>query len=122
MEGSPLDGVNKPETQEVDDMTVLEKKHTIVIDAPNEIEKDEKFKVTVKVGEYMDHPNEPEHFFEWIELYSGETFLSRIHLTPEKTHHKLITEIKLKETTKLIGRARCNIHGVWEGEKQINIK
>ncbi|OUJ19363.1 Desulfoferredoxin [Methanonatronarchaeum thermophilum] len=122
MEGSLLDGVNKPETQEVEDMTVLEKKHSVVIEAPNKIGKEKKFKVVVKVGEHMEHPNEPGHFFEWIELYADDTFLSRIHLTPEKTHHKLITEIKLNEPTKLVGRARCNIHGVWEGEKQIKIE
>ncbi|RZN63493.1 class II SORL domain-containing protein [Methanonatronarchaeum sp. AMET6-2] len=121
MSNDLLTGINRPETHDVDEMTALEKKHTVVINTPEQIEKDEKFKVEVLVGQHMPHPNEPEHFFEWIELYADDTFLTRIQLTPEKTHHKLHAEIRLNEASKLIGRARCNIHGVWEGEKQINL-
>ncbi len=115
-------GVNVPSTEDVDEMTALEKKHAVIIDAPDEVEENEPFEVEVRVGEYKEHPNEPGHFIEWMELYSGDTFLARLDLTPEKSHYVMKTTVKLDHAHPLKAWAKCNLHGLWEGMKDIEVK
>lgn len=117
-----LCGINKPTSDDPEEMDVLEKKHAVIINAPDEIERSDFFEVEVKVGEYKEHPNELGHFIEWIELYHGDTFLTRLDLTPEKTNYFLKTKIKISYQHPLRARAKCNLHGIWEGEKSIKIK
>lgn len=114
-------GINRPETDNPEDMSALEKKHTVIIDAPDSVQAGEKFEVTLKVGEYKEHPNEIGHFIEWMELYSGDTFLARLDLTPERSHYVMKTTVKLDHSHPLRGRARCNLHGLWESEKEIEV-
>lgn len=114
-------GVNKPETFEPDEMSALEKKHTVVIDAPDTVKEGEEFEVTLRVGEYKEHPNEVGHFIEWMELYSGDTFLARLELSPEKSHYVMKTTVKLDHAHPLRGRAKCNLHGLWESEKEVEV-
>ncbi len=115
-------GVNTPSTDDPEERNALEKKHAVIIDAPDEVEENEPFEVEVRVGEYKEHPNEPGHFFEWMELYSGDTFLSRISLSPEKTHYVMKTTVKLDHAHSLKARAKCNLHGAWESTKEIELK
>ena len=82
-------GINKPAKTQVEDMTDLEKKHTPVIEAAAQVKKGEPFDVVVQVGKHMSHPNENAHFIEWIELYSGETFLARVDLVPRLSEPKI---------------------------------
>ena len=74
-----LCGVNIP--KDIKALSELEQKHTPVITAPKKVKKDEIFTVTVEVGKLKTHPNEPAHFIEWVELYSGDTFLLRVNLS-----------------------------------------
>ncbi len=115
-------GVNKPSTDDPEDMNALEKKHTVIIDAPDSVEENEPFEVEVRVGEYKEHPNEPGHFIEWMELYSGDTFLARLSLTPEKSDYVMKTTVKLDHSHPLRAKAKCNLHGVWESSKEIRLE
>jgi superoxide reductase len=115
-------GVNKPRTKKPDEMSALEKKHDVVIDAPDSVEEGEEFEVTLQVGEHKEHPNEPGHFIEWMELYSGDTFLARLELTPEYSHYVMKTTVKLDHAHPLKGRAKCNLHGLWESKKEVEVK
>lgn len=45
-------------------LTELEQKHLPVIVAPEKIKRDGVFEVTIEVGKYKVHPNEPGHFIE----------------------------------------------------------
>ena len=114
-------GTNSPESWDVDQMDALEKKHAVIIDAPDSVMEGESFEVTLNVGEFMEHPNEIGHFIEWMELYSGDTFLARIDLTPQKTEYVMKTTVNLDHAHTLRGRAKCNLHGLWETEKQIEV-
>ena len=114
-------GVNKTKTDDPEEMSALEKKHTVVIDAPDKVKEGEEFEVTMHVGEYKEHPNEVGHFIEWMELYSGDTFLARLDLSPEKTHYVMKTTVKLDHAHPLRGRAKCNLHGLWESEKEVKV-
>lgn len=114
-------GVNKPSTQSTNEMSALEKKHAVIIDAPDSVGEGEEFEVTLRVGEYKEHPNEIGHFIEWMELYSGDTFLARLNLTPEHSHYVMKATVKLDHSHPLRGRAKCNLHGLWESEKEMEV-
>ncbi|MFB6290847.1 MAG: class II SORL domain-containing protein [Candidatus Bipolaricaulia bacterium] len=115
-------GVNKSKTDDPEKMSALEKKHTVVIDAPDKVKEGEEFEVTLKVGQYKEHPNEVGHFIEWMELYSGDTFLARLELTPEQSHYVMKATVKLDHAHPLRGRAKCNLHGLWENKKKIKVE
>jgi len=107
-------GVNKAKSASVDEMTDLEKKHTPVIEAPTKVKKGESFEVQVEVGKHLKHPNENAHYIEWIELYSGETFLARVDLVPKLTEPKVKLVVALDHAHPLIAKERCNLHGLWQ--------
>jgi superoxide reductase len=107
-------GVNSAASPVIENMTDLEKKHTPVIVAPQEVKKGESFEVAVEVGKYMAHPNENAHFIEWIELYSGETFLARVDLIPKITQPRVSLNIALDHQHPLTAKVRCNLHGLWQ--------
>jgi len=107
-------GVNKAKSASVDEMTDLEKKHTPVIEAPTKVKKGESFEVQVEVGKHLKHPKENAHYIEWIELYSGETFLARVDLVPKLTEPKVKLVVALDHAHPLIAKERCNLHGLWQ--------
>ncbi len=109
-------GLNKAKSGSIDEMTDLEKKHTPVIGAPEKVKKGEPFEVTVEVGKYLAHPNENAHFIEWIELFSGDTFLARINLEPRLTVPHVTLVVTLDHGHALVAKERCNLHGVWESQ------
>ena len=103
-------------------LSELEQKHLPVISAPQKVKKGEAFEVTIEVGKYKAHPNEPGHFIEWIELYSGDTFLFRVSLSGSLSQPKVTIPVKLTHAHgPLKARAKCNLHGLWEGTKDIEV-
>ena len=106
-----LCGVNTPPEAE---MTDLQKKHTPIIAAPSSVGEGDLFDVTVEVGKLLKHPNENGHFIQWIELYSGDTFITRVELTPTMNEPKITVPVRLAHVHELKAKARCNLHGVWE--------
>lgn len=116
-----LCGVRIP--KDLNMLTELEQKHMPVISAPDRVKRDEEFAVTIEVGKYKSHPNEPGHFIEWIELYSGDTFLFRVSLSGSLSVPKVIIQVKLTHAHgPLKAWAKCNLHGLWEGIKAIEIE
>ena len=99
--------------------------HTPKIEAPDTVKADQLFEVTVKVGP---HPNKIEHSIRRIELYFYEEgrvfnsiFLASVNLAPiySEPHIKLM--LKLKKSGTLYAIEYCNLHGLWEGRKEIKI-
>jgi len=120
-ENDILCGVNTPKDKAAP--TELEQKHLPVISAPEEAKRDELFDVTVEVGKLKAHPNEAAHFIEWIEIYCGDTFLFRISLSGSLSSPKITVPVKLSHAHGPIKAwAKCNIHGLWEGTKDIKIE
>ncbi len=69
--------------------------------------------IEVKIGE-VEHPSEPGHFIQWIELLDGEISMGRIYLSPF-TKPAATFNIKEKlENPKI--RIFCNLHGTWQKE------
>lgn len=116
-----LCGVNIPKDHT--NMTDLEKKHIPIIDAPENVEKDKPFEVTVEVGKLKEHPNEAAHFIEWIELYCGDTFLGRTMFSGGASYPRAVFKVKLSHAHgPLRVWEKCNIHGLWEGTKEITVE
>lgn len=115
-------GVNRTPTDDPGEMNALQKKHTPVIEAPDEVAAGEPFEVSVRVGEHREHPNEPGHYFDWMELYSGDTFLARLDLTPEKSHYEMNVTVSLDHGHPIRAVAHCNLHGAWENELDVTFR
>lgn len=100
----------------------LEKKHLPIITAPKRVKKGECFEVTVEVGKLLAHPNEPGHFIQFIELYAGDTYLSRMDFTAKTTCPTMKICVSLDHAHgKLRAFERCNLHGCWEYEVDIEV-
>ncbi|MEN3042588.1 MAG: class II SORL domain-containing protein [Fervidobacterium sp.] len=103
-------------------------KHVPVIEAPDVVKKGEWFEVTVCVGKEIPHPNLVEHYIVWIELYAmpeGAPYILRIgryEFSPTLEEPFVKTKIKLEKNSKLIALSYCNIHGLWEGSKEIKVE
>ncbi|MFO7900254.1 MAG: desulfoferrodoxin family protein [Planctomycetota bacterium] len=112
--------VNTPEDPE--NLTDLEKKHIPVITAPDEVKAGECFEVTVEVGKLLEHPNERDHFINFVDLYCGEVFLARLDLTPVTTCPVLRACVQLEAACgPLKAYEFCNQHGTWTSSKEIAV-
>ncbi len=104
-------------------LSELEQKHVPVITAPDRVKRDRTFLVTIEVGKYKAHPNEPSHFIEWVELYSGDTFLFRVSFAGSLSEPKITVPVKLTHAHgPLKAWEKCNLHGLWEGTKTIEVE
>ena len=94
-------------------MTDLEKKHDITIIVPDKIKAGEKFTVELEVGTKLTHPNMPGHWIQYIELYAGESLISRFEMSAATISVPKVTfTVQLPEwaTPELVVRERCNLH------------
>ncbi len=108
--------------EDSDNPTDLEKKHVPVISAPDSVSAGEPFKVTVEVGKLAEHPDEPDHFINFITLYAGHVYLARLDLVPRRTKPVMQVWVSLdKDLGPLRAFEYCNIHGTWEGRKEISV-
>jgi superoxide reductase len=114
-------------------------KHVPVIECPDQVKADSMFPVRVTVGKEIAHPNTTEHHIRWISLYflpDGEKFTYEVgHFEfsahgesaegPNKgsvyTNHEATTTLKIKKSGILYATAFCNIHGLWQSEKEIKL-
>jgi superoxide reductase len=137
--------VNKPVDPE--NLTEGEKKHVPIIEAPETVIAGEPFEVTVTVGS-IPHVMEEKHYIEWVELYLHNKLVGRKELSPsDKTARatfrveadEALIAIKEIETctihgvnicgecgeksviTTLYAREHCNIHGLWEADRKIEV-
>ncbi len=118
-----LTELNKPDWN---NLTVMAKKHTPIIDAPSKVKSSEPFAAKIKVGgiEGVEHPNTLSHWINWVALYAGERLISRIEFGSELSNgYNVAIDIKLQESATLRVQEFCNLHGVWEGKpKQVTVE
>ncbi|WP_290901145.1 class II SORL domain-containing protein [Ferroglobus sp.] len=119
-------GINSVVGKSVDEMSELEKKHTPVISAPDKVKAGEPFEVKVETGVYVKHPNEYGHYFAWIEIYLDDTPVARFDLQPVMSSPSVTVKVTATHShegkRKIKARAFCNLHGVWENEKEIEVE
>ncbi len=107
--------------------TPLEKTHSPAITAPQKVKAGEPFTVEVSVGENL-HVMGPAHWIEYIELNIGNEpagrvdFQSKGFLKPKATFTVVLTkEAAPSGKVTLIARQRCNLHGYWEGNMDVEV-
>jgi superoxide reductase len=115
-------------------------KHVPVIECPDIVPADEFFEVKVGLGKAIAHPNTTDHHIRWIQLFfhpTGEKFTYHVgtyeftahgastegpDTSTVYTHHQVTTSMKTKKAGTLYALSLCNIHGLWQSEKEITVK
>ena len=115
-------------------------KHVPVITAPDTVKAGEKVCIQLEVGKDIAHPNTVEHHINWIKLYyveAGTTLPYEVARLEFNVHGEspaganegpVFAEAagavfaSFKKSGKLIATAYCNIHGLWESEKDIVVE
>ncbi len=118
------DLIYSPETASGEALTKAES-HTPKIEAPDKVLKGEIFTVKISVGP---HPNTLEHSIREITIYlyeEGRSFnpilLGRVKFTPGIVEPEITLKMKLEKTSIIYAIAYCNLHGLWEGRKRIEV-
>jgi superoxide reductase len=114
-------------------------KHVPVIDAPDNGKKGEWVNVTLAVGKEIPHPNTTEHHIRWISLFflpDGEKFPYQVakiefdahgeavagpNMSTVYTHPQATVSFKTDKPGMLLGSSYCNIHGLWQSSKRLEI-
>ncbi|MDD5432568.1 MAG: class II SORL domain-containing protein [Candidatus Omnitrophica bacterium] len=117
-----------------------QEKHVPVIEAEEKIKKGEALKITLTVGKEIAHPNTTEHHIAWIAVYflpKGEKFpyqvgkfefsahgasvqgpnTSTVYANPQVTAH-----LKTEKSGTILAVSYCNIHGLWQNAKELNVE
>jgi superoxide reductase len=99
--------------------------HTPKIEAPGTVKADQPFEVKVTVGP---HPNTVEHSIRRIEVYfyeEGRPFnpvlLGVTNLAPVYADPAIKLTMKVKKSGTIHAVEYCNLHGLWEGKKEIKV-
>ena len=114
-------------------------KHVPVIDAPETAKKGQLIQIKVTIGKEIAHPNETKHHISWVEVYfqaDGEKFpiqIGKAEFTshgasaagPDTStvysHPEAVLSFKTEKSGTILALSCCNIHGLWQNSKKINI-
>ena len=114
-------------------------KHVPVIEGPDSMKKGEKAMISVSVGKEIAHPNKTEHHISWIELYfhpEGEKFPYLLGKTDFSAHGAsaqgpdtssvysepdALFSFKTDKPGMLIAASYCNVHGLWQSSRPVNV-
>jgi len=112
-------------------------KHVPVIECQDQIEPGKPFLVTVSVGREIPHPNTTEHHIRWIDVYfqpEDKKFIHQVGRFEFTSHgesvegadqgplyvHPMTSFSLLSHSAgTLIALSYCNIHGLWQGSKEV---
>ncbi len=115
-------------------------KHVPVIDIEGSPSKEKLIKVNVGVGKEVSHPNTTEHHISWISLFflpEGESAPIQIgditfaaHGSSPKgadtstvySHHQGAFVFKTEKPGTLLASSYCNIHGLWQGSRELTLE
>lgn len=113
-------------------------KHAPVIKVQDTVQAGEKVWIDLVVGEDISHPNTVEHHIGWIKLYfvaEGTTLPYEVGVVEFNVHGEAAVANEGPVKAESAGRLQasftksgtlyavsyCNIHGLWESEKQITV-
>ncbi|NLT94296.1 MAG: superoxide reductase [Clostridia bacterium] len=108
-------------------------KHVPVIDSPEKVKANETFELTVSIGDAIPHPNTLEHHISWIKVFflaNDKKFpieLATFYFTSHGegdifTEPKAIAKVKVPSSGTILAMSYCNIHGLWENSKAIEVE
>lgn len=97
-------------------------RHSAFVYADGSAKKGEKFKVKVKVGDEYSHPDDPDHYIAWVQLWDGEKMLAQTQFVEgalgnapgqQEVDFYIVPQKKLK----LTAQAFCTKHGLWQSDE-----
>ena len=114
-------------------------KHAPVIDAPDTVKAGETFTISAGLGKAIAHPNTVQHYIGWISLFflpKGSPLTIQLAHAEFKahgdsatdapgaalTHPNMTASVALTTSGTLQAVAYCNIHGVWQSSKAIQVE
>jgi len=115
-------------------------KHVPVIEIDGEAVKGQPIKVNVAVGKEKSHPNTTQHHIKWISLFflpEGEKIPYQLgdivfashgssvegaDTSTIYTDHQGSFVFKTEKAGTLLATSYCNIHGLWENERKLELK
>ncbi|NSW53188.1 MAG: hypothetical protein HPY85_11840 [Anaerolineae bacterium] len=108
-------------------------KHSPVVEAPEAVKAGEAFKVAFGIGKEIAHPNTAEHHITYITLFfqpEGNKFPYQVAHVEFSAHGEVETftdpwakvMVKVNSAGTFIALAHCNIHGLWEGTKEVKLE
>lgn len=101
-------------------MTLLEKKHLPVIEAPSKVEAGKRVAVKVKMGE-VTHPMSAIHYIESVQLFAGNEPAGRMEFSPLFNGPEAVFMVSLERSVTLMARSYCNLHGLWESRVEVTV-
>ncbi|MCE4609774.1 MAG: class II SORL domain-containing protein [Desulfurococcales archaeon] len=100
--------------------------HTPKIEAPEKVKKGEPFKVKITVGP---HEMKPHHSIRYVEVWfyeEGRAFnpvrVAKIEFEPGYTLATAELTLTLEKSGTLYAISYCNLHGLWEARKTIQVE
>ncbi|MBN2013398.1 class II SORL domain-containing protein [candidate division KSB1 bacterium] len=114
-------------------------KHVPVIECADRVSAGEAFDIKVSLGKEVAHPNTTEHHIRWIKLffypdgakysYDVGSFEFNAHGEaasgpnegPVYTNHQVTASLKITTPGVLHAMSYCNIHGLWESSKAVQV-
>jgi len=96
-------------------------RHTPHVICERTAKRGEKFKVKVFLGNEYAHPDEPDHYISYVQLWNRETFLAEAHFTPgmlgnNPEHVEVDFYIIPNATMNLAAMTVCTKHGLWQSD------
>lgn len=99
-------------------------RHSPFVHCASSATADQKFAVTVKVGNEYTHPDDFDHFIANVSLFNGETLLARADFVAgtlggqDKKGNVEVTFNVVPSGKKmtLVAQSYCTKHGVWESD------
>ena len=117
-----------------------EEKHVPVIECPDKVKAGEVVKVSVGLGKAVEHPNTTAHHISNVQVFfspDDDKFtyeLGRFEFNahgesvegadagPVYTHHEVTLAFKTSKAGTLHAVSLCNIHGLWESWKRVEVE
>jgi len=112
-------GAQKPQTaKDPNNMTPLEAHHVPKIEPANAAPKaGEPLPIAITI----EHPMLPEHHIIHIEVFMDDQKIGTYTLTPEVMKPALTITLTPKKPFDLVVQDLCNLHGLWENRKKIEV-
>lgn len=91
----------------------FEKKHTPYIECERQ---GDQLTVRVKVGHYVAHPNQPDHFIQWIDVLAAGAPVARFEGSCVAAEPVVTCVLNVDSGTIIAAVENCNLHGLWTAE------
>lgn len=96
-------------------------RHTPRILCEKSAKRNQKFKVKIILGDQYTHPDDPDHYISYIQLWNRETFLAEAHFAPgmqgnQSSRVEVDFYIIPKQSMNLAAMSVCTKHGLWQSE------